>query len=221
MQKIGIGYENYKEFIDDTMYYVDKTLLIRDILEKGGKVNLFTRPRRFGKTLALSMIRTFFELEYNYDGIEIDKEHYFSGKKIMDCGSSIISKIGKFPVITLSLKPAKKADFQNAFFKLREAIIREYDRHSYLADSAALDEKDKATFQKILNGEVIWDNKVKNITDAKDLEQAFAAECGLYSTSLLTLSILLKKHHHQNAIILLDEYDVPLYVAVTSYVKSI
>ena len=60
MKKLGIGYENYKEFIDGNMYYVDKTLLIRDILDKGGKVTLFTRPRRFGKTLALSMLRTFF-----------------------------------------------------------------------------------------------------------------------------------------------------------------
>ena len=73
MKKIGIGYENYKEFIDSNMYYVDKTMLISDIVEKGGKVTLFTRPRRFGKTLALSMLRTFFELEYDRDGIPVDK----------------------------------------------------------------------------------------------------------------------------------------------------
>ena len=210
MQKIGIGYENYKEFIDDNMYYVDKTLLIRDIIKKGGKVNLFTRPRRFGKTLALSMIRTFFELEYDFDGNEIDKKCYFTDKKIMTCDNSITTKLGQFPVIMLSLKPGKKADFQNSFLKLREAIIREYDRHSYLAESTELDEKDKVAFQKILNGEIIWDNKIKNITDREELDQAFTAECGKYSTSLQTLSILLKKHHHQNAIILLDEYDVPL-----------
>ena len=64
MKKIGIGYENYKRIIDDKCYYVDKTMLIHDIVAKGGMVTLFTRPRRFGKTLALSMIRTFFELEY-------------------------------------------------------------------------------------------------------------------------------------------------------------
>ena len=84
MKKIGIGYENYKEFIENDMYYIDKTLLIRDIVEKGGKVTLITRPRRFGKTLALSMLRTFFELEYGRDGNVIDKRRYFEGKKIMD-----------------------------------------------------------------------------------------------------------------------------------------
>ena len=73
MKKIGIGYENYKEFIDQDLYYVDKTLLVRDILENGGKVTLLTRPRRFGKTLGLSMLRTFFEIEYDRNGNVIDK----------------------------------------------------------------------------------------------------------------------------------------------------
>ena len=82
MKKIGIGYENYKRIIDDECYYVDKTLLIRDIVDKGGMVTLFTRPRRFGKTLSLSMLRTFFELEYDKDGNIVDKKHYFDGKKI-------------------------------------------------------------------------------------------------------------------------------------------
>ena len=83
----GIGYENYKEFIDDDMYYVDKTMFINDVVEKGGKVILFTRPRRYGKTLALSMLRTFFELEYDRDGTAIDKKRYFAGKKIMGAKS--------------------------------------------------------------------------------------------------------------------------------------
>ena len=109
MQKIGIGYENYKRLIDDDCYYVDKTLFIRDIIKNGGMVNLFTRPGRFGKTLALSMLRTFFELEYDFDGNVIDKKHYFSDKKIMQCDESILSKMGKYPVIALSLKSGKKA----------------------------------------------------------------------------------------------------------------
>ena len=84
MKKIGIGYEDYKRFIDDDMYYIDKTMLISDIVEKGGEVTLLTIPRRFGKTLALSVLRTFFELEYDRDGDVIDKKRYFEGKKIMD-----------------------------------------------------------------------------------------------------------------------------------------
>ncbi len=79
MKKLGIGYENYKEFVDQKLYYVDKTLLARDIVEKGGKVTLFTRPRRFGKTLALSMIQTFFEAETDRKGNSIDNSHYFQG----------------------------------------------------------------------------------------------------------------------------------------------
>ena len=83
MKKIGIGYEFYKEFTDRDMYYIDKTLLIRDIVEKGGKVTLFTRPRRFGKTLSLTMIKAFFEKEYDYSGNLLDNRKYFEGKKIL------------------------------------------------------------------------------------------------------------------------------------------
>ena len=81
MKKIGIGYEFYTHFIDQNLYYVDKTLLVRDILEKGGQVTLITRPRRFGKTLALTMLQTYFELEYDREGNVIDKKRYFEGKK--------------------------------------------------------------------------------------------------------------------------------------------
>ena len=103
MKKIGIGYEEYKEFIDDDMYYIDKTMLIEDVVERGGKVTLFTRPRRFGKTLALSMLRTFFELEYDYNGNVIDKKRYCEGKKIMGAPEKILSMMGKYPVIKLLL----------------------------------------------------------------------------------------------------------------------
>ena len=102
IQKIGIGYEKYKEFIDQEMYYVDKTSLISDIVEKGGKVTLFTRPRRFGKTLALSMLRTFFERELDRDGKDIDNSRYFEGKKIMGADKKILDMMGQYLVIKLS-----------------------------------------------------------------------------------------------------------------------
>ena len=95
MKKIGIGYEFYKDFIDQDLYYVDKTMLVRDILKKGGQVTLITRPRRFGKTLALTMLQTYFELEYDYDGNVIDKRRYFEGKKIMEAGDEVLSKMGQ------------------------------------------------------------------------------------------------------------------------------
>ena len=90
MKKIGIGYENFKDFTKEKLYYVDKTLLVRDILDKGGKTTLFTRPRRFGKTLALSMLRTFFELEYDREGNPIDKRPYFEGMKIKQTFHDIV-----------------------------------------------------------------------------------------------------------------------------------
>lgn len=210
MQKIGIGYENYKDFIDNKLYYVDKSLLIRDIIEKGGKVTIFTRPRRFGKTLALSMLRTFFELEYDRDGNVIDKQKYFSGKKIMQCDDKIISKMGCCPMITLSLKAAKHLDFQNSFLALRDNIIEEYSRHSYLKDSAVLDDGEKSVFTEILNGKSIWYEKVNNTHGDSEYTKILISEVGKFSNSLKYLSQLLEKHHGKKTIILLDEYDVPL-----------
>ena len=201
MQRIGIGYENYKEFVDEDLYYVDKTWLINDIMEKGGKVTLFTRPRRFGKTLALSMLRTFFELEYDHNGKAIDKGRYFDGKKIMEAPESILSMMGQYPVIKLSLKSAKQPSFTEAGLKLRDEIVYEYSRHSYLLDSEELTSADKDNLRSLL--------KVTNYEDLKT-EEDYRKEIGRYSTSLKTLSEYLRKHHGREVIILLDEYDVPL-----------
>ncbi len=201
MKKIGIGYEDYKRFIDEDMYYVDKTILIKDIVEKGGEVTLFTRPRRFGKTLALSMLKTFFELEYDYEGNVIDKKRYFEGKKIMNAPDKILSMMGQYPVIKLSLKSAKQSDFVTAFMKLRDEIILEYRRHSYLWTKEILPEDDRE--ELLLLSKAIKD---KDLRDGDNL----LLEIGRYSTALKILSEGLKKYHNKNVIILLDEYDVPL-----------
>ena len=201
MKKIGIGYENYKEFIDNDMYYIDKTMLIDDIIEKGGKVTLFTRPRRFGKTLALSMLRTFFELEYDYDGNVIDKRRYFEGKKIMNADDKILSMMGKYPIIKLSLKSAKQLSFKAAAIQLRDEIVSEFDRHNYLKDSDQLSATENQLFTELLHP--------KKRDDLKD-EKDFREEIDRYATALKTLSVCLKKYHNKNVIILLDEYDVPL-----------
>ena len=201
MKKIGIGYENYKEFIDRDMYYVDKTMLIRDIIEKGGKVTLFTRPRRFGKTLALSMLRTFFELEYDENGNPVDNSRYFEGKKIMEADKDILAKLGKYPVIKLSLKSAKQPDFKTAVLRLRDEIVSEFTRHIYITDSEKLTRTERQMFDEL--------SLPKRIDDIKD-EESFKTEIGRYATALKTLSVCLKKYHNKNVIILLDEYDVPL-----------
>ncbi|MBQ8118280.1 MAG: AAA family ATPase [Lachnospiraceae bacterium] len=208
VKKIGIGYESYKEFIDNDMYYVDKTLLIRDVVEKGGKVTLFTRPRRFGKTLALSMLRTFFELEYDRDGNAIDKKRYFEGKRIMGASDKILSMMGKYPVIKLSLKSAKQPDFYNAFMKLREEILSEFERHAYLENSDLLSAEKKEVFKSFYKSMFAWNDQ--RFDSKEEEKEAFSKEVGRYSTALKTLSECLKMHHNENVIILLDEYDVPL-----------
>lgn len=181
---LPIGIENYKEIIDKDYYYVDKTRMIRDLLERGSKVNLFTRPRRFGKTLALSMLKAYFETG-------TDHCHYFEGMKIMQ-EKKYICQMGQYPVIFLSLKTAKQPNFQMAYECLLEQISLEYERHAYVLDSDMILQEDKAKYTAIMNR---------------------SAEPSGYATALAFLSGCLKKYHNKNCIILLDEYDVPLETA--------
>ena len=204
MKKIGIGYEFFKEFKERDLYYVDKSMIIKDIIENGAKVTLFTRPRRFGKTLTLTTIKTFFEQEYDRDGIVVDKLPYFEGLKIMDAGDDIVSKMGQYPVIFMTLKAAKQPDFPGAFYQLRNAIIDEISRHSYIFESDRLTDDEKMSIKKLLKSDCNAayyddDGKIRLNEDART-----------YATAIATLSKCLKKHHGKNVIILLDEYDVPL-----------
>ena len=219
-KKIGIGYEDYKEFVDQDMYYIDKTLLIRDILAQGGKVTLFTRPRRFGKTLALSMLRTFFETEIGSDGKPVDNRRYFEGKKIMGCGGEVLSRMGKYPVIKLSLKSAKQPDFRTAVLRLRDQIVSEFLRHDYLCGSKRLSATELQTLKDLMLPE--REVKIRG-------EEELLREIGRYATSLQFLSSALAKHHGQNVIVLLDEYDVPLenawfagfYEQMVAFIRSL
>ncbi|MDE7209842.1 MAG: AAA family ATPase, partial [Lachnospiraceae bacterium] len=115
---VPVGVEHYKKIVGEDYYYVDKTLLVKDILDSGAKVNLFTRPRRFGKTLAMSMLQTFFEDERDAEGKRIDNSHYFTGKNISSCGEKYLSKQGNYPVINLTLKEVGQPDFEQAYAKL-------------------------------------------------------------------------------------------------------
>ena len=220
MLKIGIGYEDYKRIIDDRCYYVDKTLLIRDVVQKGGMVTLFTRPRRFGKTLAISMLRTFFEREYDRDGNPVDNRRYFEGKKIMEADPEILSRMGRYPVIKLSLKSAKQPDFKTAFLKLRDEIVGEYKRHLYITRDDLLTDEDKTEFLAF--------TKPSPEEELRD-DNRFREEVGRYSTALKTLSTALEKYHGEKVVILLDEYDVPLenayfkgfYREMTDFIRSL
>lgn len=210
MKKIGIGYEFFKDFTNENLYYVDKTLLIKDLIDKGGKVTLFTRPRRFGKTLALSMLRTFFELEYDRDGNVVDNSRYFAGMKIMAEGDEILSMMGQYPVINMSLKSAKQGDFYGSFIRLREEIIGEFSRHSYVLKSDKLPDESKEKYMELLNGLSIWNEKEKKFADRDDWNKGFKQECAKYASAIKTLSECLKLYHDRDVIILIDEYDVPL-----------
>ena len=145
-RKIPIGIEFYKEMIDKNYYYIDKTMFIKELLDNGGKVNLFTRPRRFGKTLALSMLRTFFEKDTDVYGNVTDNSHYFENMKIGSAGDEYIKHMGQYPVIFLSLKTAKQPDFQMAYACLVDEITREYERHRYVLSDESLMENRKESF---------------------------------------------------------------------------
>ena len=104
---IAIGHYDFERIITDNCYFVDKTLLIRDILDSNAAVSLITRPRRFGKTLNMYMLRRFFEDEINHKGEKVDHKGLFEGLKIMSCGENYTSEMGKYPVIFLSLNQTK------------------------------------------------------------------------------------------------------------------
>ena len=137
-----IGIEEFKEIIDKDFMYIDKTLAIKEILANGAKVTLFTRPRRFGKTLFQKMLQTFFEDERKFikKGTfeKIDNRRYFEGLKIMNAGEKYMQHQGKYPVVFLSLKSAKQPNYRLAFKCLKDEITKEYMRNMYILESETL-----------------------------------------------------------------------------------
>lgn len=126
LKPLPIGIDNFKRIIDDRYYYVDKTLLIKDIIDNKAMVNLFTRPRRFGKTLNISMLKYFFE-----NGKE-DNSYLFNQLNIMNEGEKYTSHMSQYPVINLSLKSAKQPNYNLAYDCLINEIIEEFKRHDYV-----------------------------------------------------------------------------------------
>ena len=176
------GVEDFKRIIDEQYYYVDKTLLIKEIIDNNSMVNLFTRPRRFGKTLNMSMIQYFFENSNE------DNSYLFDGLNIMNEDKKYSLYMGQYPVINLSLKSAKQPTFDLAYKCIIQQISNEFSRHKYILKSEIM-KNDKERFEKIIN--------------MKD-------DQSLYITSLMFLSECLQKYHNKKVIILIDEYDVPL-----------
>ena len=188
-KKLPIGIENFEEFSSENFYYVDKTLFIKELLQNWGKVNLFTRPRRFGKSLNMSMLKCFFEIG--------SEPMLFDGLKIMQEKSLCEKYMGKFPVISISLKSVDGIKYDSAVAALRTVIGNEAGRFRFLRESPELDEDDRNSYNQLVNVEAKGNSKYAMSDDA-------------LIDSLKTLSLLLEKHYGQKVILLIDEYDVPL-----------
>ena len=188
-KKIAIGVEDFKRIIDKNGYFVDKTLMIQKLIESEAMVTLFTRPRRFGKTLNQFMIRRFFEDEITEKGEKVDNGYLFDGLKIAECGEEILKHQQQYPVIFMTLKSAKQPDFEMAYGALADEIYNEFVRHRYVLQSDALLPIEKERYENLINRRA----------SKEELAKAFAF-----------LSMCLFKYHKKKAIILIDEYDVPL-----------
>lgn len=190
---LPMGMENFERIQNEDFYYIDKTGLIKDLLENKSYVTLFTRPRRFGKTLTMSMLKYFFEIGSDstlFDGLEIAKE-----KRLCE------EYMGKFPVISVSLKGVSGINFNEAKAMLRGIIGTEALRFEGILQKDSLSETDYQQYKQL----IMLDNNCE-----------FAMTDGQLKNSFLTLSRLLQRHYNQKVIILIDEYDVPLDKAYRS-----
>ena len=179
---LPVGISDFKLAVTE-YYYVDKTLLIRDFIDSRPLVSLFTRPRRFGKTLNMDMLRVFFEKT------DEDTSVYFKDKQIWQCGDEYTAYQGKYPVIFLTFKDVKCSSWEETFQQISRLIAMEFQRHMELETSDKLNSYEKEQFSQIAKG--------------------MADKVG-YQMSLQFLSLLLHKHHGEKTIIIIDEYDTPI-----------
>lgn len=189
VKKLPIGIENFNKIRTEGFYYVDKTALIKELLCNWGEVNLFTRPRRFGKSLNMNMLKSFFEIGCEkelFDGLEISKETALCEEYM-----------GKYPVISLSLKGVNGDNFATARSMLCTVIGNEALRFQFLLQSDKLSDKEKMLY-----------NQLTHIT--VNQQDSFQMPDSVLMASIKTLAVLLQKHYKQKVVLLIDEYDVPL-----------
>ncbi|SJZ77384.1 AAA family ATPase [Selenihalanaerobacter shriftii] len=182
MKKLPIGIDDFKKIKEEGYYYVDKSLFIKEIIDESAEVILLARPRRFGKTLNLSMLHYFFEKRIK-DGDNID---LFQGLKIKDAEQRYLEKQNKYPIIHLDFKDVKANNWSNCFANLKRIIAKEYKRHSYLLDAGLLLEYEEKEYREIMD---------------------LSANLNAYQFSLKNLSEHLSQYHQQKVMILIDEYD--------------
>ena len=179
---LPIGISDYRLAVTE-YYYIDKTMLIKDFIDERPMVSLFTRPRRFGKTLNMDMIRTFFEKT------DEDTSIYFKDKKIWGCGKKYQEYQGKYPVVFVSFKDVKFNTWEETYNAIKELFSKEASRHTELLTSEKLSDFEKKDFENLLSGDI----------STVDLSNAF-----------LNLSRMLHEHHGKAPVIIIDEYDTPI-----------
>ena len=188
-KKLPIGIDGFEKLRTNDFYYADKTLFIKELLQNWGKVNLFTRPRRFGKTLNMSMLKSFFEIGSDpalFDGLKITQEKEWCEEYM-----------GKFPVISISLKSVDGLDFKTALAALKTVIGNEAIRFQFLKESEKLSAEEKEAYARLI--------KVGSGEDG-----IYAMTDKVAAAGLQMLSQLLARHYGRKVILLIDEYDVPL-----------
>ena len=191
-KKFPIGIDGFKKIRTNDFYYADKTMFIAELLHNWGEVNLFTRPRRFGKTLNMSMLKCFFEIG--------GKKELFEGLKIAQEKELCEKYMGQFPVISISLKSVDGPSYEIALAALRSIIGQEAMRFLFLRESEKLSKNERDRYEALIRVD----------------SGLFSIEEELLIDSLITLSDLLAKHYDRKVIVLIDEYDVPLDKAFQS-----
>ncbi len=205
---LPVGVDIFEKIITRGYYFIDKTWMIKELIDKKADVNLVTRPRRFGKTLNLSMLQYFFEDARDSGGVRQDNSYLFEGLKIMEAGASYLAHMGQYPVINLTLKSAKQPSWEISFAMLRREIAREYHRHAFVLKDGRLTAQERQRFIRM-----------------RDEETSYA-EC---ADAVRFLSDVLMKIYGRKTIILIDEYDVPLehafmegfYQETISFIRSL
>ncbi|MDQ1349828.1 MAG: hypothetical protein QG657_129 [Acidobacteriota bacterium] len=195
MKNLAVGESDFKKIITGNFYYVDKTLLIKEIIDRGDLILLLPRPRRFGKTLNISMLKYFYDccpetMGIKDPGLDNTAKSLFDALAIQNAGEKYLEKMGKYPVIFLTFKDIKVSDWDSCLYKIKQLIQDEYLRHDYLLDAKILKPQEAAYFKSIMNLE---GNK------------------GDYENSLGKLLVFLNRYYGKGVVILIDEYDAPVH----------
>ena len=190
MKKISIGTSDFKQLRDEDLYYIDKSMLIKEMLEDSNRVVLLPRPRRFGKTLNMTMLRYFLEKPLAEKKEDFPENDYLFKGLAIEQEEEMMKHQGKYPVIYLTFKDIKSDNFKESYENIRELLANEYQRHSYILERKVLSPEEKIAYKKILSRE---DNKI------------------LYMNSVKNLTKYLERYYKEKVVVIIYEYDTPVH----------